>query len=48
MALVPTGDAKKMEEMGYVRLYGHEVRDHAFKLIADWEPKYEQKWLNWF
>lgn len=40
MALIPTDqDSKKMEELGYVRLYGHEIRDHAYKLINEWEPK---------
>ena len=40
MALVPTDDVKKMQDEGYVRLYGNEVQTHAFKLISDWEPKY--------
>jgi hypothetical protein len=39
MALIPSKDPKKMEEMGYSRLYGNEIQDHAFSLISDWVPK---------
>jgi hypothetical protein len=39
MSVQLSNDQKKMEEMGMVRLYQHEIVEYAFGIIQQWQPK---------